>query len=49
MGLILGLVQWVQGSGIAAAAAWVAAGARIQSLGQELPNAAGVAIQLKQK
>ena len=39
--------QWVKGSSIATAVGWVTAVARIQSLAQELPYAAGVAIKLK--
>ena len=46
-GLIPGLVQWVKGSDIAAAAAQVAAVAQLQSLARELPYAVGVAIKLK--
>ena len=38
--------QWVKASGIAAAGAQFAAGAQIQSLAQELPQAAGAAIKI---
>ena len=41
--MILNLVQWVKGSGMATAMA------RIQSLAQELPYAADVAIKLKKE
>ena len=39
------MLQWVKGSGVAIAVAQVAAAAQIQSLAQELPYAAGVAIK----
>ena len=39
--------QWVKGSSIAAAMAWVTAEAQIQSLAQELPYAMGTAIKKK--
>ena len=45
MGSVPDPAQWVNGSGIAVAAAWVAAVAWIQSLAQELPYAADVAIK----
>ena len=38
-------MQWVKGSGIATAVAWVAAVVWVQSLAQELPYAWGVAIK----
>ena len=47
--MIPGLVQWVQGSSTATAAAEVTAVALIQSLASELPYAAGAAIKRKQK
>ena len=40
-----GLLQWAEGSSVAAAVAQVAAAAQIQSLAQELPYAAGAAIK----
>ena len=45
----LASLSGLQGSGIAAAAAWVAAVAQIQSLAQELPHAADAAIKKKKK
>ena len=46
---ILGLAQWVKGSGIAAAGAQVTAMTHIQSLAWEIAYAMGVAIKLKKK
>ena len=43
--MTLRLAQGVKGSGVAAAAAQVAAMAQIQSLAQELPCAVGAAIK----
>jgi len=40
-----GLEQWVKGSGVATAAAWVAAGTWIQSLAWELPYALDAALK----
>ena len=45
MGSFPDLVQWVKGSGIATAAAEVAAAAQIQSLAWELPCATGMAMK----
>ena len=45
MGLIPGPVQWVKGSGVAAAVVQVAAVAWSQPLAQELPYVTGVAIK----
>ena len=44
-----GPVQWVKGSGVAAAVVQVTAAAWIQSLAQELPYATGAAIKKKKK
>ena len=49
MGSIPSLLQWVKGSGIAAAVAWVTAAAQIQSLAWEIPYAAGAAIKKKRE
>ena len=49
MGWILGLAQWVKGSGIATAVVWVAAVAQIQSLAQGLSHAVGITIKEKKK
>ena len=47
MGLIPGLVQWVKGSGITAAAAKFAAKTWIQSQAQELTYATGATTKIK--
>ena len=44
MCVLCAVVQWVKGSGIAAAAAQVTVAAQIQSLAQELPHAVSAAI-----
>ena len=44
-----GLAQQVKGSGVATAASWVTAVARIQFLAWELPYAVGAAIKKKKK
>ena len=49
MDSIPGLVQWVKGSGIAAAVVELAAVAWIRSLTWELPHAIGEAIKKKKK
>ena len=48
-GLIPGPVQWFEGSGIAAAVAYIANVAQVRALAQELPYAAGIAIKKKEK
>ena len=46
--MILGPVQWVKGSGVAAAVEWVSTMAQIQSLAGELPYATeGVGVAIK--
>ena len=45
VGLSPGPVQWVKGSGVAVAVAWVVTEAWIQSLAQELSYAMGLAIK----
>ena len=42
--LIPGAGQWVKGSSVVAAAAWVTSVAQVQSLVWELPHASGMAI-----
>ena len=43
------MVQWVKGSSVAIAAAWVTAVVQVHSLTQELLHAAGMALKKKKK